>query len=128
MWTLSHLACEGVLTKTHSNSSHLASCEASFDQKVTPFVHLLFPVRELGGNDLGDVLSYLWWALSNSPEETPFCIEVRGEFRLRHVFRSETVEDMLVVSSALLPLWGYSGLEVVLRFAINKLLSLVVPS
>jgi hypothetical protein len=88
----------------------------------------LFPVRELGGNDLGDVFSYLWWALSNSPEETPFCIEVRGEFRLRHVFRSETVEDMLVVSSALLPLWGYSGLEVVLRFAINKLLSLVVPS
>lgn len=123
--TTSHFACECLLVKSHTNSSHLSSSEGSIDHHVAPFVHLFFPVLEAFWDDFWDVVSDFLWSLTNCPEKAPFGIKIRREFREWVVLWGELIKYMLMISSSFLLLWSNSSLEVELWLAVSKLLSCV---
>lgn len=121
-----HAASEGVSLEAHTDSSHLSSSEAGLNHHVAPLVHPLLPVDEAGRDDLRDVLGHFGRAFANGPEEPPLGIELGRELGLGHVLGGKLVKNVLVVACTLLSLWSNTCLEVVLWFAVIKLLSCVM--
>ena len=70
-----HPLCESFTLNAHSKSCHLRKSENRLVHLDAPFVHLFFPVWEVSGNNLGEVISCSFWSFSNLPHVAPLGIK-----------------------------------------------------
>jgi hypothetical protein len=120
-----HDGGEGIMLYSHSNSSHLSCSSGCFHHHISPLVHLCFPVGELSGDDLRDVVGNLCRSFTNSPEKAPFGIELRWELRQRMILFRDLLQKLLMVPSFLNSFGGDASLEVEFRLAVDEGLATV---
>lgn len=70
-----HSLREGLLWHTHSDGSHLSDDFYSVEHFEPPTVHLTFPVSEVLGDNLWEIVSSTIGSFSDFPHEAPLCIK-----------------------------------------------------
>ena len=96
--TLPHPISKSICLKSHALSCHLDRNFSRIYHEVSPRVHILLPLRKAIWKHLWDVILNLSWAVADSPEETPFCVEFWWEGTHRHVFCIEPLHYLGVVT------------------------------
>jgi len=125
MRSLLHAAGEGVWIQSHADSGHLSGSEGSVDHEVTPGIHLLFPIREVSGDDLGDVVLQFGWSFANFPEEPPLSVKLWRELGQGPVLFGKSCDDQVVITGSLERRGSDASLVTELGPAVDELFSSV---
>lgn len=123
---LLHAVRESVLWQAHADSNHLCGGRACVNHMVTPAVHLLFPLGLAIGYDLGQIVAHCLRALTDRPEETPFCIVFSWIHRQWLITLGQTHGDSFVVSRSFYGFGSDADLPTELGSRVRKLTCLVV--